>query len=128
MHTLLHNPTQNPQSPPFDPKQSRTARVLRCGDARCACGAPPCSCGAGGQCRYRRSYAERSSSEGALVLDTFHLPGDGGGDGGGGAPLGVEVAFGCADSETGEIRRQAADGIVGLGNTANALHRQVVNG
>jgi hypothetical protein len=50
------------------------------------------------------------------VLDKFGLPD-------GGPP--VDVTFGCEMRETGEIYRQAADGILGMGNNANALHSQV---
>ncbi|KIZ07939.1 hypothetical protein MNEG_0012 [Monoraphidium neglectum] len=60
--------------------------------------------------------AEHSSSEGWLVLDRFHFPD-------GSTP--VEVTFGCGMRETGEIYRQAADGILGMGNNANALHSQL---
>lgn len=50
------------------------------------------------------------------MLDRFHFPD-------GSTP--VEVTFGCGMRETGEIYRQAADGILGMGNNANALHSQV---
>ena len=50
------------------------------------------------------------------MLDKFAFPDAG-------PPL--DVTFGCALQETGEIFRQAADGILGLGNNANALHSQV---
>lgn len=63
--------------------------------------------------------AEHSSSEGALVLDKLAFPD-------GGPPM--DVTFGCAVKESGEIFRQAADGIMGLGNNANALHSQVGSG
>jgi hypothetical protein len=37
----------------------------------------------------------------------------------------VRIVFGCEQSETGEIYRQVADGILGLGNNNNALQSQV---
>lgn len=73
------------QAPPFDPAQSRTSQLLKCGDARCVCGSPACSCREG-KCYYQRAYAERSSSEGWLVADNFAFPD-------GGAP--TPVTFGC---------------------------------
>lgn len=60
--------------------------------------------------------AEHSSSEGWLVLDKFSFP-----DGG----IPIDVTFGCETRETGEIYKQAADGILGMGNNVNALHSQV---
>lgn len=62
------------------------------------------------------SPAERSSSEGWLVLDKFSFPD---------ASAPVDVTFGCATRETGEIFRQEADGILGMGNNNNAMHSQV---
>jgi Xylanase inhibitor N-terminal len=60
--------------------------------------------------------AELSSSEGWLVSDVVHLPD-------GGAPL--PLVFGCEDKETGAIYKQRADGVLGMGNAANALPQQV---
>jgi hypothetical protein len=37
----------------------------------------------------------------------------------------VNISFGCETRETGEIYRQAADGILGMGNNNNALHSQL---
>lgn len=37
----------------------------------------------------------------------------------------VNVVFGCVNGETGELYRQMADGLVGMGNSANAFHSQV---
>jgi hypothetical protein len=37
----------------------------------------------------------------------------------------VEVVFGCENVETGEIYRQRVDGVLGMGNNANSLPRQV---
>lgn len=63
-----------------------------------------------------RNTAERSSSSGYLYADMFAFPDSDGA---------VRVVFGCEDDETGEIFKQAADGILGLGNNRNALPAQV---
>ncbi len=42
-----------------------------------------------------------------------------------GAPPPVRVVFGCESVERGEIYRQEADGLMGLGNNNNALQSQV---
>jgi hypothetical protein len=83
--------------------------------------------------------AEQSSSEGVLLEDVLELvdvpgsslPSDKSAaanrssisEGGKGPP--VRVVFGCEKSESGEIYRQVADGIMGLGNNDNALTSQV---
>jgi hypothetical protein len=66
-----------------------------------------------------RSYAEQSSSAGHLVTDTLAL----------GASVNGTVVFGCETRETGEIMRQAADGILGLGlGTVSALSQLASQG
>lgn len=60
--------------------------------------------------------AEQSSSSGVLLSDLLHLRD--------GAEL-VPVVFGCETRETGEIFNQAADGILGLGNSPVSLINQV---
>ncbi len=60
--------------------------------------------------------AERSSSEGWLIEDAFGFPD--------GLPP-VRLVFGCENGETGEIYRQMADGIMGMGNNHNAFQSQV---
>ena len=37
----------------------------------------------------------------------------------------IPVVFGCETSETGEIYRQRADGLLGMGNSQTALHSQL---
>jgi hypothetical protein len=90
----------------------------------------------------RAHAAEQSSSEGVLLEDVFafqDVPGklsngtassvSGGGAGGGGnidtAAPNVRLVFGCEKSESGEIFRQVADGIMGMGNNDNSLQSQV---
>eukprot|EP00887_Chlorella_sp_A99_P005894 scaffold1.g5894.t1 len=106
----------NHQGQPFDPAASSTAALIGCGSPKCSCGSPRCGC-AGGQCTYSRSYAEQSSSSGVLVEDVASLH-----DGGPGAPL----IFGCETRETGEIFKQRADGLVGLGNSEASVVNQLV--
>lgn len=57
-----------------------------------------------------------SSSAGFLIEDHFAFPDDKG-------P--VRLVFGCEADETGEIFRQQADGILGMGNNNNAFQSQV---
>lgn len=90
------------QDPYFNPEVSATYRTVPCMSATCSTYAGRCQFGA---CAYTRSYAEQSSSAGRLVVDSLAL----------GPALNGTVVFGCETRETGEILRQAADGIVGLG-------------
>lgn len=62
------------------------------------------------------STAEQSSSEGFLIEDVLHLH-----DGSEAVPF----RFGCETRETGEIFRQEADGIMGLGNSDASIINQV---
>ena len=66
---------------------------------------------------YTRSYAEQSSSSGILLEDVVALH-----DGGSGVP----VIFGCETRETGEIFKQRADGLFGLGNSDASVINQLV--
>lgn len=67
---------------------------------------------------YTRSYAEQSSSSGILLEDLLSLH-----DGGTGAP----IIFGCETRETGEIFKQKADGLFGLGNSDASVVNQLVS-
>ncbi|GAX76326.1 hypothetical protein CEUSTIGMA_g3772.t1 [Chlamydomonas eustigma] len=100
----------------FDISASKTAVELNCKSTLCNCGSPPCQC-VGDKCYYKRTYAEQSSSAGFLVEDRFQFP-DSKGD--------VKLVFGCESDETGEIFRQMADGILGMGNNNNAFQSQLV--
>lgn len=62
-----------------------------------------------------RSYAEQSSSAGRVVVDVVSL----------GPTLNGTVVFGCETRETGEILRQAADGILGMGRGDTSLVAQL---
>lgn len=108
----------NHQDRSFDPMRSSTVRHIGCDSEKCRCGSPHCACTDDQQCMYTRSYAEQSSSSGILLEDVIGLH-----DGGPGVP----VIFGCETRETGEIFRQRADGILGLGNSDTSLLHQLVD-
>lgn len=107
----------NHQDDAFDPTQSRTAQIVTCSSSKCRCGSPHCTCSESHQCVYTRSYAEESSSSGILVEDYMYLH-----DGGSGA----QIVFGCETHETGEIFKQRADGLLGLGNSDSSVINQLV--
>lgn len=100
---------------PFNPELSSTFEPIHCSDSRCFCGNPSCTCD-NGKCYYARHYAERSSSAGWLVQDMYSFPDNG---------TAVPVSFGCSNLETGEIYKQAADGLLGMGHNVNAFHNQL---
>ena len=91
-------------NPPLDTSASTTFTAMDCSTPACTE-----QCRAGNTCGYSRTYAEGSSSMGALVKDVLRLTLA---DGVAGAPT---VAFGCVEKETGDIKSQRADGIMGLG-------------
>ena len=64
---------------------------------------------------FHSAAAEESSSEGILVRDKLLLPDAGTAD----------VVFGCETKETGEIYRQQADGLMGLGSSDISVINQV---
>jgi hypothetical protein len=85
-----------------------------------------------GACSYSRVYAERSSSSGDVVSDVLHLDvrGNSSSSGSSGsssssAAARPRITFGCATRETGEIHRQQADGLLGMGASDDALHAQL---
>mmetsp|Transcript_22652 Transcript_22652/g.62543 ORF Transcript_22652/g.62543 Transcript_22652/m.62543 type:complete len:640 (-) Transcript_22652:415-2334(-) len=108
----------------FDPQKSSTARVLGCApqEPKCNCGSPRCSCRSN-KCYFSRSYAEGSSSQGVLVEDVFAFPDTAGSMAGGSS---VRIVFGCEEGETGEIFRQKADGLIGMGDNDNSFHSQLL--
>ena len=72
-----------------------------------------------GQCTYEIFYAEQSTSKGRLVRDVFTFPDH---------ATAVPVTLGCESGETGEIYRQKADGILGMGNNPGTFHGEVRGG
>ena len=103
------------QDKAFNMKESKTAVSLKCGEPLCNCGSPSCQC-VDSKCYYSRTYAERSSSSGILIQDCFAFPD---------AKEAVKLVFGCESDETGEIYKQDADGLLGMGNSNNAFQSQV---
>lgn len=75
------------------------------------------------QCGFKRSYAEASATRGFLVQDNLLLHGSQSGQAG---LHTVPLVFGCAMAESGALHRQAADGIMGLGNSNASLINQLV--
>ncbi|GHP11360.1 hypothetical protein PPROV_001008800 [Pycnococcus provasolii] len=101
----------NHRDPPYDPSASLTSQTVPCNSPLCFTS----SCRSN-TCHYSRSYAESSSSEGRLVSDVMEI-GDGGAS--------ERIVFGCELKETGEIYRQVADGIIGLGSDNVAIITQL---
>ncbi|KAG2444641.1 hypothetical protein HXX76_001385 [Chlamydomonas incerta] len=100
----------------FQRNASATSSTIGCFDARCSCGGSSCTC-KNDQCGYSVRYLEGSSTSGFLTEDLLAV-----GDGGPAAKL----VFGCAQSETGLLRDQSADGIFGMGRSPVSLHGQLV--
>ncbi|PNW88370.1 hypothetical protein CHLRE_01g026500v5 [Chlamydomonas reinhardtii] len=100
----------------FKPELSSTSSTFGCSDARCFCGANSCSCN-NEQCGYSIRYLEGSSTSGFLAEDMLAV-----GDGGPAA----NFVFGCAQSESGLLYSQIADGVFGMGRTPASLYGQLV--
>ncbi|KAG2449083.1 hypothetical protein HYH02_005832 [Chlamydomonas schloesseri] len=100
----------------FMPNASSTSASFGCFDPRCFCGGSFCTCD-NNQCGYSIRYLEGSSTSGYLAEDVLAV-----GDGGPGAKL----VFGCAQSESGLLYSQSADGVFGMGRTRASLHGQLV--
>ncbi|KAJ8762585.1 hypothetical protein K2173_008024 [Erythroxylum novogranatense] len=103
----------NHQDRKFQPGLSNTFRNMSCN--------PSCNCDNERKlCVYERHYAEQSSSSGILAEDVISF-----GNGSEFAPQ--RVVFGCADRETGDLRSQRADGIIGLGAGLLSIVDQLVD-
>lgn len=116
---------------PFQPSASSTSDFIGCVSATCAtfCGTRRCGCRPALEflgkaqfsgprlavCSYERRYQEHSSSEGILVRDVCSIPG---------LPQ-AKVGFGCELRETGMIKSQNADGVVGFGSNPSGLVNQL---
>ena len=107
----------NHQDSAFDPGESTSVSTIDCHAENCKCGSPHCACTNDNQCMYTRSYAEQSSSSGILLQDVMSIH-----DGGDLLP----ITFGCETRETGEIFKQRADGLFGLGNSDVSIVNQLV--
>ncbi|KAK9790119.1 hypothetical protein WJX73_003557 [Symbiochloris irregularis] len=99
----------------FNPRASSSYQAIACSSPDCLCGHLQCSCDAQNQCIYQRVYEEASSSAGLIIKDNLQLPSGG-----------VPIVFGCETRETGEIFRQQADGLMGLGNSDISIVNQLV--
>ncbi|KAJ9166303.1 hypothetical protein P3X46_021077 [Hevea brasiliensis] len=100
------------QDPRFQPEASSTYKPIKCN--------PSCDCDdEGKQCTYERRYAEMSSSSGVLAEDVISFGNE--------SELTPKRAiFGCENAETGDLFRQRADGIMGLGRGRLSVVDQLV--
>ena len=101
----------------YSPNSSASSRGISCKSKACQCGGKtPCGCQEG-QCTFSRHYAEKSSAKGFLKQDkvvfTPSLPA-------------ADIRFGCVTEESGAIRAQLPDGVMGLGSEEISVHNQLV--
>ncbi|KAL1812554.1 aspartic proteinase 36 isoform X1 [Daucus carota subsp. sativus] len=101
------------QDPRFQPELSTTYQPVKC-NYDCTCDDDS------GQCTYERQYAEMSSSSGVLGSDVISF-----GDQSELKPQ--RAVFGCETVETGDLYRQRADGIMGLGRGDLSIVDQLVD-
>ncbi|KAL8099276.1 hypothetical protein AgCh_031808 [Apium graveolens] len=101
------------QDPRFQPELSTTYQPVKC-NSDCECDIES------GQCTYEREYAEMSTSSGVLGNDIISF-----GDQSELAPQ--RANFGCENVETGDLYRQRADGIMGLGRGDLSIVDQLVD-
>ncbi|XP_027360669.1 probable aspartic protease At2g35615 [Abrus precatorius] len=100
------------QDPKFQPEESKTYQPVKC-TSNCNCDNSRM------QCMYERRYAEKSTSIGVLGEDVVSF--------GNHSELSPQRAvFGCENVETGDIYRQRADGIMGLGRGDLSIMDQLV--
>lgn len=116
--TCGHGCGPNHQKSAFDPTASSTCASISCHSLDCKCGSPLCACSNREECMYTRSYAEQSTSSGILMEDVLSIHDDG---------PGIPIKFGCETRETGEIFKQQADGLLGLGKSEGSLVQQLVD-
>ncbi|KAK4770976.1 hypothetical protein SAY87_031508 [Trapa incisa] len=100
------------QDPRFQPELSSTYQPVKC-DSQCYCDSE------GKQCTYERRYAEMSSSSGVLGNDMVSFGNES-------ELLPHRVVFGCENKETGDLYKQRADGIMGLGRGSLSVMNQLV--
>ncbi|KAK8686048.1 hypothetical protein V6N13_125075 [Hibiscus sabdariffa] len=100
------------QDPKFQPELSKTYQPVKC-SLDCDCDQDRV------QCIYERQYAEMSVTSGILGEDVFSF--------GNLSELSPQrVVFGCETEETGDLYRQHADGIIGLGRGDLSIVDQLV--
>lgn len=109
----------------FAPRKSKTAKSLKCKRHKdCGCDSIDCQC-IHNQCYYEIRYAEGSSSRGKLMSDHVRL---GSVESRNASVLTGRASFGCATFESGLIRTQKADWILGLSRSKLALLNQMKRG
>ncbi|KAA8522620.1 hypothetical protein F0562_013019 [Nyssa sinensis] len=101
------------QDPKFQPELSNTYQPVEC-NIDCTCDNDRV------QCVYERQYAEMSSSSGVLGEDIISF-------GNQSVLTPQRAVFGCENVETGDIYRQHADGIMGLGRGDLSVVDQLVD-
>ncbi|XP_039015457.1 protein ASPARTIC PROTEASE IN GUARD CELL 2-like [Hibiscus syriacus] len=103
----------NHQDPRFQPDLSSTYQPVKCN--------PSCNCDdEQKQCTYDRRYAEMSSSSGVLGEDVISFGNES-------ELVPQRAVFGCENRETGDLYRQRADGIMGLGRGQLSIMDQLVD-
>ncbi|XVF36372.1 hypothetical protein REPUB_Repub19eG0053100 [Reevesia pubescens] len=101
------------QDPRFQPDLSSTYQPVKCN--------PSCNCDdEQKQCTYDRRYAEMSSSSGVLGDDVVSFGNES-------ELVPQRAVFGCENMETGDLYRQRADGIMGLGCGRLSIVDQLVD-
>ncbi|KAE8672585.1 54S ribosomal protein L51 [Hibiscus syriacus] len=100
------------QDPKFQPEMSSTYQPVKC--------SLDCNCDLNkDQCIYERQYAEMSVTSGVLADDVISF--------GNLSELPPQrIVFGCETEETGDLYRQHADGIIGLGRGDLSIVDQLV--
>lgn len=103
----------------YNPKDSKTSKVLTCDQELCGEAVNLNSCKVGDTCPYRITYGDGSKSDGFFVMDTIKLNKASADDQT--ATMNASVAFGCAAKQEGQLggSEGAIDGILGFGR-ANA--------
>ncbi|CAN6721681.1 unnamed protein product [Malus baccata var. baccata] len=97
----------------FRPDLSSTYQPVKC-NINCNCDKKEA------QCTYERRYAEMSSSSGVLGEDIFSFGNES-------VLVPQRAVFGCENIETGDLYRQRADGIIGLGRGQLSVMDQLVD-
>ncbi|XP_048436165.1 LOW QUALITY PROTEIN: aspartic proteinase 36 [Pyrus x bretschneideri] len=101
------------QDPRFQPDLSSTYQPVKC-NINCNCDNKEA------QCTYERRYAEMSSSSGVLGEDVISFGNES-------VLVPQRAVFGCENIETGDLYRQRADGIIGLGRGQLSVMDQLVD-
>ena len=102
---------QHGSNAPYDAAKSSSYERVPCGSG-CIFG----GCRSSGLCEYDEQFSEESQVGGHVVSDVIDV----------GGSLGTpRIHFGCNTLETNMLRTQKANGMIALGRTDAALHRQL---